>query len=70
THTVYAEVQANTIDELLNAVVAPSVLEKLEQGYSQQKYIPINTVEDVINNSGFQFNADSTSCADLDVILI
>ena len=70
THTAYAEVQADTINELLNAVVAPSVLEKLEQGYSQQKYIPINTIEDVISNSGFQFNADPTSCTDLDEKLI
>ena len=70
THGDYAEVQAHTLNELLNAVVAQSVREKLEQGYGMQDQFPINTVEDVINNSGFPFNADPSSCVDLDETLI
>ena len=70
THNDYAEVQAETVNELLDLVVAPSVRKKQEQGYGMQEHIPINTVEDVIKNSGFPFNADPGSCADLDEKLI
>ena len=66
THNEYAEIDTGSINELLNAVVAPSVWEKLEHGYGHQKYIPINTVEDVIKNVGFPLNEDPTSCTDLD----
>ena len=69
THNDYTEVNANTINELLGAVVARSVFEKLELGYKHQENLPINTVEDVILNAGFPFNADPSSCADLDEIL-
>ena len=70
THNDYAELQAETVNELLDLVVAPSVREKQEQGYGMQEHIPINTVEDVIKNSGFPFDADPGSCADLDEKLI
>ena len=70
THNDYAEVQTYTVNELLDAVVAPSVREAQEEGYGMQEHIPINTVEDVIKNSGFSFNADPSSCTDLDEKLI
>ena len=70
THNDYAEVHATTVNELLDTVVAQSVRDNLERGYSMQKYLPIKTVEDVINNSGFPFNADPNSCSDFDEKLI
>ena len=70
THSVYAEAEMHTINELIDAVVAPSVREKLEQGYGMQGQIPINTVEDVIHNSGFPLDSNPSSCTDFDEKLI
>ena len=66
THTGYAMTNATSVNELINAVVAPSVRKELEQGYTLNLHVPINTVDDVIANAGFPFNDDPTSCADLD----
>jgi len=65
THNAYADLQAETVNKLLDLVVASSVRERLVQGYGMQEHIPINAVEDVIKNSGFPFNGDPSSCADL-----
>jgi hypothetical protein len=70
THNRYAETNAVSINELIDAVVAPSVLNKLEQGYTPDQYIQINTVDDVIANTGFPVNDNPESCTDLDKKLI
>ena len=70
THNNYAGTNAASINELIDTVVAPSVRNELEQGYTLNQYIPINTVGDVMANAGFPFNGDSQSCADLEEELI
>jgi hypothetical protein len=70
THNAYAGINAASIHELIDAVVAPSVLNKLEQGFTSDQYIQINTVNDVIKNAGFPFNDNPASCTDLDEDLI
>lgn len=70
THNRYAETNAASINELLDAVVAPSVYEKLEHGFVSDQYIQINTVDDVNANAGFPVSDDPTSCTDLNEKLI
>ena len=70
THNRYADTNAVTINELIDAVVAPSVLRKLEQGFTSDQYIQINTVDDVIANAGFPVADNPASCTDLDEQLI
>lgn len=70
THNRYADTNAVSINELIAAVVAPSVINKLEQGYTQDQFIPINTVDDVIANMGFPVNDNPASCINLDEKII